>query len=286
MARGRTKVVGVVIAGAIALLPVCARNEKAASAPTAPASSFAMSASRLISVSVAGSASASVVRDVTVYAFGKERGSTLQAFAKVLGEEQRVLDLVIGKANYLGRDEVCKQNGRPCHPLVGAAQMRQAGRVHPVLDASAEGAFTKPDAHETLWAIRNNECFVGDEWTTTTFAVFDGTSITRREVFHDGYVVAAIDINGDGQLEFAHVGAYHVEWIRQELLRLLRFTDSGLEIVKDFGAVFDDRCEGRSFGYKEDEVAITLSTVHWITRADGTYDFRVDKTTKPCPPIK
>lgn len=226
MTRTRTKLVGLTIALAIALLPVCARNKQTAIAPTAPASSVATSASVSVSASMAGSPSASVVRDVTIYEFGKGRSGSLRGFVSILGEEQRVLDLVIGKAHYLGRNDECKQNGTPCHSLQGARQMRDAGRVHPVLDASAEGAFTKPGAHETLWAIRNYECFVGDEWMTMTFAVFDGNSITRREVFHDGYVVAAIDIDGDGRLEIAHVGFYNVEWIHQELLRILRFTEN------------------------------------------------------------
>jgi hypothetical protein len=158
---------------------------------------------------------------------------------------------------------------------------RRAGDFVPGVAEAATGAFTVPRAPQVLYLILNGECGAthADGFGSVTLAVVDHGAIVARTILGGGSSIDGVfDLDGDGRNEFVVTSGFTNQGSTTESASIMRFDGARLVTIASFGEVSESSC-GSPFGAKTE----SISFVRALVRQGMPPEFKVEKTSRPCP---
>lgn len=141
-----------------------------------------------------------------------------------------------------------------------------------------QGAFTKPNAKETLYYLTGCKDETSTQFTTDCphvswdsegwIAIFDGTTPVLKIEEALGYNVGKItDVNGDGKNEFLSFSGYGQSGIQFGGATLGQISNGKYEKIRGVGG-YGDNC-GFGAGKSDDELSARASAVSYVPTTDG-----------------
>lgn len=139
------------------------------------------------------------------------------------------------------------------------------------------GAFTKPNAKETLYYLTGCEDETSGQFTTDCphvswdsvgwIAIYDGTTPVLKIEQPLGYSVEKVtDVNGDGKNEFLSFGGYAQGGIQTGGAALGQISDGRYEEIKSFKG-YADNC---AFGVQiADKLTAKAVVIKYVSTSDG-----------------
>jgi hypothetical protein len=175
---------------------------------------------------------------------------------------------IISLSEFLSSASLC--DGQRKQRPIDAAWLREqsnAGQIAPAIQEHAQGSFTAPGTHQTIYYIKVGECLpeTRNYFGTYRLPVFEGPRlIATAEPNADGIVTVA-DVNGDGidELLLQSVGYGTGDLgLRAQLVSLM---GGKLRTIRDFDEVYDNPC-GRGENLAVEATLITYDRGGLYTR--------------------
>ena len=167
--------------------------------------------------------------------------------------------------------------------ILRAVYGAKAAESNLIINSAAQGAFTKAGAKETVYLIQSGGPAAIDpnSLKKVTLAVFgeDNRLVAKINTSDHNFIVGYPDANGDGINELLLEGSFYNMGISLAWVELVELTGGQLRVVKDFGKISENPCDG------DDEKDAIAGVVSYAPAAGPAWpDFKVDFYKAHCPP--
>ena len=165
-------------------------------------------------------------------------------------------------------------------------------KFEPLIRSAAEGVFTGAGARQIAYLIQPNntgEALDADAAPGANLVIFEGARMVAnvavggnkfiRRVNHYASILRLSDLDGDGINELLLGASYLNRGINLSWARLVEVREGKLKLIRDFGVIDEDTCDG------ERQMRVTSGVIHAATteKGRGWPRFKVDFYRAPCP---
>lgn len=168
--------------------------------------------------------------------------------------------------------------------ILRAVYGAKAAQDNLTINSTTQGAFTRAGAKETVYLIQPGGPAALDpnSLEKITLAVFgeDNRLVAKINTSNHNFIVGHADANGDQINELLLEGGFYNMGTLLNWVELVELTGGSLHVVKDFGKIFENPCDGDS---EKDAIAGVIS-YEPAAAGQAWPDFRVDFYKAHCPP--
>lgn len=151
------------------------------------------------------------------------------------------------------------------------------------INSTAQGAFTRAGAKETVYLIQPGGPAAIDPSSLKkiTLAILgeDNRLVAKISTSDHNFIVGHTDVNSDGINELLLEGGFYNMGTLLNWVELVELTGGRLHVIKDFGKISENPCDGDN---EKDAIAGVIS--YAPTAGQAWPDFKVDFYKAHCPP--